>query len=55
MNLKDIALLKWKDNIIGKRIGYSAKTMNTKISQGHTIIKIEPEIEKIRHFHGSYQ
>ena len=48
MNLKDIALLKWKDNIVGGRILYErAKTKNTKNSQGHNIIKIEPEIEKI--------
>ena len=48
MNLKDIALLKWKDNIIGDRIVYvRAKTINTKNAQDHNIIKIEPEIEKI--------
>jgi integrase len=48
MNLKDLALLKWKDHIIGDRIVYvRAKTMNTKNSQDHNIIKIEPEIEKI--------
>ena len=48
MNLKDLALLKWKDHIIGDRIVYvRAKTINTKSSQDHNIIKIEPEIEKI--------
>lgn len=48
MNLKDIALLKWKDNIVGDRIVYErAKTINTKNVQDHNIIKIEPEIEKI--------
>ena len=42
MNLKDIALLKWNDNIVGGRILYErAKTKNTKKSQGHNIIKIE--------------
>jgi hypothetical protein len=48
MNLKDLALLKWKDHIIGDRIVYvRAKTINTKNSQDHNITKIEPEIEKI--------
>ena len=48
MNLKDMALLKWDDNIIGGKIVYErAKTKNTKNSQGHNIIKIEPEIERI--------
>lgn len=52
MNMKDIALLKWKDHIIGDRIVYvRAKTINTKNSQDHNIIKIEPEIERIlNHF-----
>ena len=48
MNLKDMALLKWNENIIGGRIVYErAKTKNTKNAQGHNIIKIEPEIERI--------
>jgi hypothetical protein len=48
MNLKDMALLKWDNNLIGGRIVYErAKTKNIKNSQGHNIIKIEPEIEKI--------
>jgi integrase/recombinase XerD len=48
MNLKDMALLKWDVNIVGGRIVYErAKTKNTKNSQGHNIIKIEPEIERI--------
>lgn len=43
-----MALLKWDVNIIGGRIVYvRAKTKNTKNSQGHNIIKIEPEIERI--------
>ena len=43
-----MALLKWDDNIVDGRIVYErAKTINTKNSQGHYIIKIEPEIEKI--------
>lgn len=43
-----MALLRWDDNIIGGRIVYErAKTKNTKNSQGHNIIKIEPEIERI--------
>ena len=52
MNLKDLALLKWKDHIIGDKIVYvRAKTMNTKNSQDHNIIKIEPEIEKILNYY----
>lgn len=48
MNLKDISLLKWKDNIIGERIVYiRSKTANTKKTTDPNIIKIEPEIEKI--------
>jgi integrase/recombinase XerD len=48
MNLKDIALLKWKENIIGDRIVYlRSKTANTKKTTDPNIIKIEPEIEKI--------
>jgi len=43
-----VALLKWKENIIGDRIVYErAKTINTKNVQDHNIIKVEPEIEKI--------
>jgi integrase/recombinase XerD len=43
-----MALLKWDVNIIGGRIVYvRAKTKNTKNSQGHNIIKIEPEIKRI--------
>lgn len=48
MNLKDMALLKWKENILGDRIVYvRAKTANTKKSIDPNIIKIEPEIQKI--------
>ena len=48
MNLKDMALLKWKENILGDRIVYvRAKTANTKKSLDPSIIKIEPEISKI--------
>ncbi len=48
MNLKDMALLTWKKNIIGDKIVYvRAKTANTKKSADPHIIKIEPEIENI--------
>jgi site-specific recombinase XerD len=48
MNLKDMALLTWKKNIIGDKIVYlRAKTSNTKKSLDPHIIKIEPEIDKI--------
>ena len=48
MNLKDIALLKWKENIAGDRIVYKrAKTADTKITEEFNIIKIEPEIGRI--------
>ncbi len=48
MNLKDMALLKWEENIIGDRMAYvRAKTANTKKTLDHNIIKIEPEIERI--------
>lgn len=48
MNLKNMALLTWKKNIIGDKIVYvRAKTANTKKSADPHIIKIEPEIEKI--------
>ena len=48
MNLKDMALLKWKDNILGDRIVYvRAKTANTKKSLDPSIIKIEHEIRNI--------
>ena len=48
MNLKDMALLTWKKNIIGDKIVYvRAKTANTKKSADPHIIKIEAEIEKI--------
>jgi integrase/recombinase XerD len=48
MNFKDMALLKWKENILGDRIVYvRAKTANTKKTIDPNIIKIEPEIEKI--------
>ncbi len=48
MNLKDMALLKWKENILGDHIVYlRAKTANTKKSLDPFIIKIEPEIQKI--------
>ena len=48
MNLKDIALLKWKENILGDRIIYvRAKTANSKKTLDPNIIKIEPEIQKI--------
>jgi len=52
MNLKDIALLKWKENILGDRIVYiRSKTANTKKSNDPNIIKIEPEIEKILNYY----
>ena len=48
MNLKDMALLKWKKNIPDDRIVYvRAKTANTKKSLDPSIIKIEPEIQNI--------
>ncbi|MCG8308477.1 MAG: site-specific integrase, partial [Cytophagales bacterium] len=48
MNFKDMALLKWEDNILGDRIVYRrAKTANTKKTLDPYIIKIEPEIRKI--------
>lgn len=48
MNLKDMALLKWKDHIHEDRIVYvRAKTANTKKTIEPNIIKIEPEIQKI--------
>ena len=48
MNFKDMALLKWEDNILGDRIVYiRAKTANTKKTLDPNIIKIEPEIQKI--------
>jgi integrase len=48
MNLKDMALLTWKKNIVGDKIVYvRAKTSNTKKSLDPHIIKIEPEIDKI--------
>jgi integrase/recombinase XerD len=48
MNLKDMALLTWKKNIIGDKIVYvRAKTANTRKTLDPNIIKIEPEIEKI--------
>ena len=48
MNLKDMALLKWKENILGDRIVYiRAKTANSKKILDPNIIKIEPEIQKI--------
>jgi integrase len=48
MNLKDMALLTWKKNIIGDKIVYvRAKTSNTKKTLDPHIIKIEPEIDKI--------
>jgi integrase len=52
MNLKDMALLKWKENILGDRIVYvRAKTANTKKSLDPYIIKIEPEIQKILNYY----
>jgi site-specific recombinase XerD len=48
MNLKDMALLTWKKNIVGDKIVYvRAKTTNTKKTLDPHIIKIEPEIDKI--------
>lgn len=48
MNLKDIVMLKWKDNIMGDRIVYvRAKTANTKKSLDPSIIKIELQIQNI--------
>ena len=48
MNFKDMALLKWKENILGDRIVYvRAKTANSKKTLDPNIIKIEPEIQKI--------
>ena len=48
MNLKDMALLTWKKNIVGDKIVYvRAKTSNTKKTLDPHIIKIEPEIDKI--------
>ena len=48
MNLKDMALLKWKENILEDRIVYiRAKTANSKKTLDPNIIKIEPEIQKI--------
>jgi integrase len=48
MNLRDMAFLKWKENVIDDKIVYvRSKTANTKNNTEHNIIKIEPEIEKI--------
>ena len=48
MNLKDMALLTWKKNILGDKIVYvRARTTNTKKTLDPHIIKIEPDIDKI--------
>ena len=48
MNMKDMANLKWKENIIKDRITYiRAKTSNTKSVQEQHVIKIEPQIKAI--------
>ncbi len=48
MNLKDMALLKWDENIMGDRIIYiRTKTANTRAKTEHHIIKIESEIKNI--------
>jgi integrase len=48
MNLRDMAQLKWKENIIDDKIVYiRTKTANTRNKTEHNIIKIESEIKKI--------
>ncbi len=48
MNLRDMALLKWQENIIDDKIFYIRnKTANTRSQSEHIIIKIEPPIEQI--------
>ena len=50
--VQPISINKWDDNIVGGRIVYErAKTINTKNSQGHYIIKIEPEIGRILNYY----
>ncbi len=48
MNMTDMAMLKWKENINDNRIIYvRTKTTNTKKTNEPIIIKIEPEIQNI--------
>ena len=48
MNLRDMAFLKWKENIQGNQIVFvRTKTANTKNKTEFNIIKIESEIENI--------
>jgi integrase len=48
MNLRDMASLKWKDNIIDNKIFYvRTKTANTRSQTENIIIRIEPQIEQI--------
>lgn len=48
INFKDIANLRWKENIVGDKLYYVRfKTVHTKSAPEPTIIKIEPEIAQI--------
>jgi integrase len=48
MNMKDMANLRWKKNIVGERIVYvRAKTSSTESVQKQHVVKIEPPIRRI--------